>query len=248
MARACCCAIESGRSDDGTISLYDRDGERLHTIYVGAPEYGKATFFRAYDPRDQPCEKAVFQARYAGIADGLQRIGFSETFIDEEILDFYHATQYWPAQLRDGHDEGACKTWLDEACHDLKHKRHAAKNLLHDMQKVMDTTKTLKPEMHKKLQAAITYFSNHLHKWIMGAMPPRLSHRFRRHRSAAKPWSNNACAAPACAGPRQGRGISSAFAPSSKPIVVGSVLAKTHSIRIPKWQIITSQCSRTQMK
>ena len=64
--------------------------------------------------------------------------------------------------------EGACKTWLDEACHDLKHKRHAAKNLLHDMQKVMDTTKTLKPEMHKKLQAAITYFSNHLHQMDYG--------------------------------------------------------------------------------
>jgi hypothetical protein len=29
----------------GTIALYDRTGERLHTIYLGAaPEYGKAKF------------------------------------------------------------------------------------------------------------------------------------------------------------------------------------------------------------
>ena len=32
------------------------------------------------------------------------------------------------------------------------------------MQKAMDSTKSLKPETHKKLQAAITYFSNHLHQ------------------------------------------------------------------------------------
>ncbi len=31
----------------GTISLYDKVGERLHTTYVGAtPEYGKKTFNR----------------------------------------------------------------------------------------------------------------------------------------------------------------------------------------------------------
>ena len=31
----------------GTISFYDKDGERQHTLYVGAtPEYGKATFFQ----------------------------------------------------------------------------------------------------------------------------------------------------------------------------------------------------------
>jgi hypothetical protein len=30
----------------GSISLYDKHGERLHTIYLGAaPEYGKETFF-----------------------------------------------------------------------------------------------------------------------------------------------------------------------------------------------------------
>jgi hypothetical protein len=32
----------------GTISLYDKNGERLHTIYVGAaPEYGKQHFLNA---------------------------------------------------------------------------------------------------------------------------------------------------------------------------------------------------------
>ena len=34
----------------GSISLYDKHGERLHTIYVGAaPEYGKETYFRSHD-------------------------------------------------------------------------------------------------------------------------------------------------------------------------------------------------------
>lgn len=165
------CDREWREAMTGTISLYDRDGERQHTIYVGAaPEYGKATFFERMTREINHVKKLYPKARYAGIADGAStNWDFLKPFIDEEILDFYHATQYLAgAAPAMDMTEGACKTWLDEACHDLKHKRHAAKNLLRDMQKVMDTTKTLKPETHKKLQAAITYFSNHLHQMDYG--------------------------------------------------------------------------------
>jgi hypothetical protein len=34
----------------GTISLYDAEGERLHTVYLGAPpEYGKEDFYQQMD-------------------------------------------------------------------------------------------------------------------------------------------------------------------------------------------------------
>jgi hypothetical protein len=50
----------------GTISLYAGDGERLHTIYVGAsPEYGKATFLARMD-RDPSHPSAVSAGELCG--------------------------------------------------------------------------------------------------------------------------------------------------------------------------------------
>lgn len=43
----CCMAISTASlvAMAGTIALYDSEGERLHTIYMGAtPEYGKEAF------------------------------------------------------------------------------------------------------------------------------------------------------------------------------------------------------------
>jgi hypothetical protein len=150
----------------GTISLYDKDGERLHTIYVGAaPEYGKAAFFKRMTREIKHVKKLYPKARYAGIADGASvNWDFLKPFIDEEILDFYHATEYLAgAAPAMGATEGACKTWLDEACHDLKHKSHAAKNLLGALQTVMDSPK-MKADTRKNIHAACTYFANHLHQ------------------------------------------------------------------------------------
>ena len=55
----------------GTIGLYDKAGERQHTIYMAAtPEYGKATFLDRMD-REVERVKALYpQAHYLGIADG----------------------------------------------------------------------------------------------------------------------------------------------------------------------------------
>ena len=55
----------------GTIGLYDRDGERQHTIYLAAtPEYGKATFLGRLEREIERVKAACPQARYVGLADG----------------------------------------------------------------------------------------------------------------------------------------------------------------------------------
>src|SRR5262249_9446699 len=55
----------------GTIGLYDRDGERQHTIYLAAtPEYGKATFLGRLEREIERVKAAYPQARYVGLADG----------------------------------------------------------------------------------------------------------------------------------------------------------------------------------
>jgi len=80
----------------GTISLYDRDGERQHTIYVGAaPEYGKQTFYERMTREIAKVKSLYPEACYVGIADGAaSNWKFLDPFIDVQILDFYHVTQY----------------------------------------------------------------------------------------------------------------------------------------------------------
>jgi hypothetical protein len=55
----------------GSISLYDRHGERLHTIYVGAaPEYGKQTFFDRMAREINHVNSTYPKAVFVGVADG----------------------------------------------------------------------------------------------------------------------------------------------------------------------------------
>ncbi len=62
----------------GTISFYDGEGERQHTIYLAAtPEYGKATFLGELGVRGGPREGDVLPAHFVGIADGARGIGNS---------------------------------------------------------------------------------------------------------------------------------------------------------------------------
>src|SRR6266853_28323 len=55
----------------GSLSLYDKHGERLHTIYVGAaPEYGKETFFNRMMREIDHVKSLYPRAHFVGIADG----------------------------------------------------------------------------------------------------------------------------------------------------------------------------------
>src|SRR5580693_6416325 len=80
----------------GSLSLYDKRGERLHTIYVGAaPEYGKQTFYDRMQREIDHVKSRYPKARFVGIADGAKsNWDFLGPHIDEQVLDFYHATQY----------------------------------------------------------------------------------------------------------------------------------------------------------
>jgi hypothetical protein len=78
----------------GSISLYDRHGERLHTIYVGAaPEYGKEAFFDRMTREIVHVKSLHPKAHFVGIADGARsNWDFLGPHIDEQVLDFYHAS------------------------------------------------------------------------------------------------------------------------------------------------------------
>jgi hypothetical protein len=150
----------------GTISLYDRMGERLHTLYLGAsPEYGKAKFLQRLEKEIYSIKLQYPNATYVGIADGAKtNWEFLEQHTQHQVLDFYHATEYLSAASYGMYptQESKRKDWLDIACHRLKHEENAAISLLEEMRNVLPKRK--KQNLIDKLQKAITYFKNQKHR------------------------------------------------------------------------------------
>ena len=151
----------------GSISLYDRHAQRQHTIYVGAaPEHGRAGF-RERMEREIAHVKALYpQARFVGIADGAKsNWDFLAPHVDEQILDFYHASEY-VTQAADaicaGRPARERETWLESRCSMLKHDWDGAKKLLAEWN-VVDTA-GWERERRKRLADSMRYFANHWHQ------------------------------------------------------------------------------------
>jgi len=148
----------------GTVSLYDSEGERQHTIYVGAtPEYGKQKFLERLEREIHQTKTRYPDATYVGIADGAEsNWKFLQKHTEEQILDFYHASGYlgavatslYPQQLAEQ------KEWLEQSCHLLKHEVGTAQKLYDQMQKLI-VEKQLDKTLKEDLQASITYYKNH---------------------------------------------------------------------------------------
>lgn len=147
----------------GTVALYDREGERLHTTYIGAsPEYGKATFLARLDREIRAVQARYPNAIYVGVADGAaENWGFLAHYTDKQVLDFYHATGYLAkaAQAAWPRSKANRQAWLDEHCHTLKHKQAAAGRILKEIEALRD--RSLSKAVRENLEAAITYFRNH---------------------------------------------------------------------------------------
>ena len=151
----------------GSISLYDRHGERQHSIYVGAaPEHGRASF-RERMEREIAHAKALYpQARLVGIADGAaSNWDFLAPHVDEQILDFYHASEY-VTQAADalfaGRPAQERQAWLESHCSTLKHDWDGAKKLL--VQWDAAETTGWERERRKMLEDSRRYFANHVHQ------------------------------------------------------------------------------------
>lgn len=146
----------------GTLTLYDKEGGRLHTTYVASePEYGKHKFKKRMDSEIEHIKKQYPNADRVGLADGAaDNWNYLNNHVDTQILDFYHATEYLssiaPIVSRKLSDQ---QKWLKETCHDLKHNRGAALKILNEMKELKK--KKLSKALAENLSSAITYFSNH---------------------------------------------------------------------------------------
>ncbi len=147
----------------GSISLFDKEGERRHTIYVAAtPEYGKDTFYRRLAREIEHVRRLYPEAHLTGVADGSEdNWGFLRQYTSDECIDFYHATSYlsWVAKAVHPRDWKARERWLEENCHKLKHEKGYAEKLLVQMQDL--AVGGLNETVQEELTKAKTYFSNH---------------------------------------------------------------------------------------
>ena len=146
----------------GTIGFYDRQGERQHTIYLGAtPEYGKATFLDRLKREIERAKVAYPHARYVGLADGAKgNWSFLERHTEIQVIDFWHAAEYL-ADAADALFARAPKEktpWLESSCHRLKHELGAARQLIRDLKRL--AAEKGMPMDHPDVEAAITYFRN----------------------------------------------------------------------------------------
>lgn len=150
----------------GTISLYNGQRERVHTIYLGAaPEYGKEEFFQRMEREIKHIKTLYPKAKYVGIADGAEiNWEFLKPHVTRQVLDFYHASGYIKdaSQAAFPRSEEKSTQWFVEQRHELKHTRGAAKNILEQMKGFTDNR--MSKVKFEKLNKAITYFTNHFHQ------------------------------------------------------------------------------------
>ncbi len=150
----------------GTISLYNKERERVHTIYMGAPpEYGKAVFLQRMEKEIAHVKNLYPNAKYVGVADGAEvNWTFLAPHISTQILDFYHASGYIKDAAKAAHPRSKknSKVWFEKQRHELKHTENAAADILKKMIEI--SSKKVSKAKIGKLNSAITYFTNHEHQ------------------------------------------------------------------------------------
>ena len=149
----------------GTLGLYDKDGERLHTISTAAtPESGKLTFLDRLDREIDRVKAAYPDARYVGLADGAKdNWTYLELKTQTQVVDFWHAPQYvWSAAADLFAESGAgMREWVDGWCHRLKHESGAAQALIAELEARGEALG--RKRLPAKLEGALTSFRNQAH-------------------------------------------------------------------------------------
>ena len=135
----------------GTVALYDDEGERLHTTYIGAPpEYGKNTFMTRLAREIEHVKQLYPDALYIGVADGAaDNWPFLNQYTSIQVTDFWHATEYLAdaaeALFPGEKQQSKRQDWLKQRCHELKYSSGSAERILTELkdnaQNILSTLK-----------------------------------------------------------------------------------------------------------
>jgi hypothetical protein len=172
----------------GTLSLYDGQGERLHTIYLAAPpEYGKEQFFRRLDREITHVKELYPRAHYTGVADGAaDHWTYLEQHTDSQCIDFPHAVSYVQRAAKAAHPRRLAERqeWVEGWCHRLKHEVGAAQAFLVELRDLQ--AGGVAAAHRDDLEAAVSYFVNHRHQM-------RYAERVKAHRPIGSGVTEAAC-------------------------------------------------------
>ena len=126
----------------GTITLCDKAGDKLETIYIAnAPEDGKATFYQRMRREIATVKKAYPKARWIGLSDGARDLRpFLEEHTEVLVLDFFHVSEYINKAAAAAYpdDAGKAGTWVADALHTLKHEENGAAAVIAELENWMD--------------------------------------------------------------------------------------------------------------
>ena len=153
----------------GTLSFYDLEGERQHTIYLAAaPEYGKREFSQRLAREIVRAKQHYPEARYLGIADGApSNWSFLEQHTQLQLIDFFHVSEYVSklAQARypQRNAEDKRARWQHEHCSNLKHDPKAVERLIEEAATLSRRT-SLSRALRDGAYSAWTYLNNHRHQ------------------------------------------------------------------------------------
>jgi hypothetical protein len=153
----------------GTLSFYDHEGERRHTLYLAAaPEYGKQTFYERMEREIARAKQQFPEALYLGIADGAAaNWSFLEQHTQRQLIDFFHATEYVgkiaQALYPQRNAEAKRALWQQQHCHQLKHDANVLDTLIGEAAR-LSRRGSLSQKVRDGAYSAWTYFNNHRHQ------------------------------------------------------------------------------------
>lgn len=153
----------------GTLSFYDHEGERRHTIYLAAaPEYGKREFNLRLEREIARAKQHFPEAHSLGIADGApSNWHFLEQHTERQLIDFFHATEYVgkiAQALYPQHNAEAKRArWQHEHCTKLKNDPGTLDVLIGEAAR-LSHRRTLSQPARDGVLSAWTYFTNHRHQ------------------------------------------------------------------------------------
>ena len=165
----------------GTIAFFDRNGDRLHTIYTSAsPEYGKSKFYKKFQQEAVKIKNKYSKTPIVGLADGAKcNWEFLKPLSNHLTIDFWHVAEYlskaaYAMYPKDSQSDER-DNWLEDSCHKLKHKVGSATRILNELLQYKQQNKLNKDNL-TKLQTTITYLINnkdkmHYHKNVAANMP-----------------------------------------------------------------------------
>jgi hypothetical protein len=161
----------------GTISFYDEDGKRMHTIYRGSgPEYGKEEFLKKMTLDVDYLHRLFPNTVFQGLADGAAfNWKWLDLVTDYQTLDFYHLSEYITKASHCVYlptAENIRKQWFRETCHKIKHSNDGVYKLIDELRKI----KIVNSEKAEILQQVICYLENQKHRTL-----------YRRERQGKRP-------------------------------------------------------------